>query len=65
MKQVNKHYCKRVVGKDRNGRITSIIKCNSIIVDDFSDTRQEYTIYMYDENDLFIGNLFCYSYEVN
>ena len=65
MKQINKHYCKRVVGKDRNGRITSIIKCNSIIVDEFSETRQEYTIYIYDEKDLFIGNLYCYSYEVN
>lgn len=64
MKQVNKHYCKRVVGKDRNGRITSIIKCNYIIVDEFSETRQEYTIYIYDENESFIGNLYCYSYEV-
>lgn len=65
MKQINKHYCKRIVGKDKNGRITAIIKCSSIIADEFSETRQEYTIYMYDENKLFIGNLYCYSYEVN
>ena len=56
--------CKRITARDKNERITAILLCSYIIVDEFSDARQEYTIYMYDEKNNFIGNLFCYKYEI-
>lgn len=61
---MNKIICKRVVARDKNNRIVAILCCDYIKVDEFSDARQEYTIYLYDEKDNFIGNLFCYKYEI-
>lgn len=55
--------CKRVVARDKDNRITAIFGCDYIIVDEFSKQRQEYTLYIYNSNDDFIGNLFCYKYE--
>ena len=69
---MEKHYCKKVIARDKNDRIISIMHCDFVYID-FSDVRNEYTISLYKgQNDIsipieyneFIGNIFCNKYEL-
>ena len=63
--------CKCVIGKNKDNRINAIIRCDKIKVEDFSESRCEYTVYIYKAYmhdgilcyDL-TGTLFCNKYEI-